>query len=163
MALLLVAGLLQVTIVSSIEVGSGHPDLVLVVLVSIALLRGPVLGATAGFWAGLVVDFAALAAIGLTSLLLTLVGYGAGRFGEMTSRSSAHAPLVAVAAATVAATLGSGLLHFMLGQTAPAGQLLVGVLLPALALNVLLVYPVHRLNRRLFARPAREAREAVLV
>ena len=135
----------------------------LVVLVSIALLRGPVLGATAGFWAGLVVDFAALAAIGLTSLLLTLVGYGAGRFGEMTSRSSAHAPLVAVAGATVAATLGSGLLHFMLGQTAPAGQLLGGVLLPALALNVLLAYPVHRLNRRLFARPGREAREAVLV
>lgn len=163
LALLLVAGLLQVTIVSSIEVGSGHADLVLVVLVSIALLRGPMLGSAAGFWAGLVVDFAALAAIGLTSILLTLVGYGAGRFGEMTSRSSAHAPLVAVAAATVAATLGSGLLHFMLGQTAPAGQLLVGVLLPALALNVLLVYPVHRLNRRLFARPAREAREAVLV
>jgi rod shape-determining protein MreD len=163
LVLLLVVGLLQVTIVSSIEVASGHADLVLVVLVSIALLRGPIIGASAGFWAGLVVDFAALAAVGLSSLLLTLVGYGAGRFGQAASKSSPHPPIVAVAVATVGATLGSGLLHFMLGQSAPAGELLGGVLLPALALNVLLAYPVHRLNRRLFAQPEREAREAVLV
>ena len=81
-ALLLLAGLLQVTIVSSVEVASGHADLVLVVVVSIALLRGAVFGAIAGFWAGLVVDVAALSTVGLSSLLLTLVGYGAGRFGE---------------------------------------------------------------------------------
>ena len=161
--LLLVVSLLQVTIMSSIEVADGHPDLALVTLVAIALLRGPLLGAIVGFWAGLVIDFATLDAIGLTSLLLTAAGYGAGRFGEATSRTSPHPPLIAVALATVAVVLGSGLLHFMLGQSVSAGELLGPVLLPTLALNLLLAHPVYRLTRRVFAERLRDRREAVLV
>ena len=160
---LLAAGLLQVTLVTSVEVADGHADLVLVALVAISLLRGPMLGAVAGFWAGLVVDFAALETVGLTSLLLTLVGYGAGRFGEVMSRTSPYPPLIAVAVATAAVVLGSGLLHFMLGQSVPAGELFGRVLLPTVALDVLIAYPVYRLGRRLFAAPAREPKEAVLV
>jgi rod shape-determining protein MreD len=161
--LLLLAGLLQATIVSSLEVGSGHPDLTLVLVVSIALLRGPLLGAVAGFWAGLVLDVAAFETLGLSSLLLTLVGYLAGRFGEATSKSSPHPPLVAVALATIGVALGSGLLHFMLGESVAASDLFGRVLLPTLALNLLLAYPVHRLNRQLFPSPERERREALLV
>ena len=161
--LLLLVGLLQVTIVSSFEVASGHADLVLVTVVAIALLRGAMLGALVGFWAGLVVDFAALDTLGLTSLLLTLAGYGAGRFGEATSRSSPHPPLIAVALATGGVVIASGLLHFMLGQSVPAGDLLGRVLLPELGLNLLLAYPVYRLCRRVFVVSEREPREAVLV
>ena len=49
---------------------------------------------SAGFVAGLIVDVATLGTLGLTSLLLTLAGYWAGRYGETTGRSRAHAPLV---------------------------------------------------------------------
>jgi rod shape-determining protein MreD len=161
--LLLVAGLLQVSIATPIEVASGHPDLLLVLVVLVGLLRGRVFGAVGGFWGGLVVDVAALQTLGLTSLLLTLVGYWAGRFGEVTSRSSPHPPLVAVALATIAYTIGSGLLHFMLGQGASAGVLLAQVLLPALALNLLLAYPLYRFALRLLPPAVRERREPALV
>jgi rod shape-determining protein MreD len=161
--LLLVAALLQVSIATPIEVASGHPDLLLVLVVVLGLVRGPILGSVAGFWGGLIVDVAALQTLGLTSLLLTFVGYGAGRFGDVTSRSSPHPPIVAVALATVAYTIAAGLLHFMLGQGASAGELLAQVMLPAVALNLLLAYPLYRLAVRVFPLSIRERREPVLV
>jgi rod shape-determining protein MreD len=78
--LLLFAALVQVSIASTIEVAEGHPNVLLVLVVTLALLRGPIFGACAGFWAGLVIDVASLGTLGLTSLLLTLAGHFAGRF-----------------------------------------------------------------------------------
>ncbi len=161
--LLLFAALVQVTVATPLEVASGHPDLVLVLVVAIALLRGPLLGAVSGFWAGLIVDIAALQTLGLSSLLLTPAGYWAGRFGEVTSRRSPHPPVVAVALVTAGVTIASGILHFMLGDTVPASHVLGRVLLPTVALNVLLAYPLYRLCRRIFAVEVPERREPVLV
>jgi rod shape-determining protein MreD len=148
--LLAFACVVQVSVLSAIEVADATPDLVLVLLVSIALLRGPLLGAAAGFWAGLVLDTASLETLGLTSLLLTVAGYWAGRFGDATTRTSSQPPLVAVALITIAVTLGGALVHFLLGETVSLSRVLVDVLLPALALNLLITIPVYRLARRLF-------------
>jgi rod shape-determining protein MreD len=157
-ALLVLAAIVQVSIASSIEVADGHPDFVLVLVVVTALVRGPLFGACIGFWAGLVVDVASLEALGLSSLLLTLAGYWAGRFGDATTRSSAHPPLVAVALATIGVAFGSAVLHFMLNDTVSASELFARVLLPTLALNLLLTYPLYRLARALFPEGPR-ARE----
>ena len=158
-ALLLFVALVQVSIASTVEVAEGHPNLVLVLVVALALLRGPILGACAGFWAGLILDVASLGTLGLTSLLLTLAGHFSGRFGEATSRSSAHPQLVAVALATVAVGLADGVLHFMLGSTLSASDFFVAVLLPTLALNMLLSYPIYALARRIFPVTPRVRRE----
>jgi rod shape-determining protein MreD len=160
--LLALAALVQVSIVEWIEVGEGHPQLVLVTLVAVALLRGPVFGAVSGFWVGLVLDTASFGTFGLTSLLLTIAGYWTGRFGELTTRASAHPLLIAVTLATVGVALGSAVLHFMLGLTVPASYLFLGVLLPTLALNMLLAYPVYGLCARIFPpRVPRIRREGV--
>ena len=158
-ALMVVAALVQVSLASTIEVAEGHPDVVLVLVIGIALLRGPLFGAVVGFWAGLVLDVASLETLGLTSLLLTLVGYFAGRLGDVTTKSSAHPSLVAVALGTIGFGLGSAVLHFMLGSTISAGEFFVGVLLPSLALNLLLAYPLYGLCRRIFQSEPRERRE----
>lgn len=148
--LLTLAALVQISIAEWIEVGEGHPDVVLVTLVAVALLRGPVFGAVSGFWVGLVLDTASFGTVGLTSLLLTVAGYWTGRFGELTTRASAHPLLIAVALGTVGVGLGSAVLHFMLGLTVPASYLFLGVLLPTLALNMLLAYPLYGLCTRIF-------------
>jgi rod shape-determining protein MreD len=83
----LIAAILQVTIFASIDVAGGAPDLLLVTLVAVALLRGPIAGACAGFFGGLVADIATLETLGLTSLVLTVVGYWIGRYGETTGRT----------------------------------------------------------------------------
>jgi rod shape-determining protein MreD len=157
--LLLLAALVQVSIASTVGVADGHPDVVLVLLMGIALLRGPLFGAVAGFWAGLALDVVSLETLGLTSLLLTLAGYFAGRLGDVTTKSSAHPSLVAVGLGTIGFAVGSAVVHFMLGSTISAGHFFVGVLLPTLALNLLLAYPIYGLCRRLFRAELPERRE----
>ncbi len=75
--LVFVAALLQVTLFSSLDVLGGTPDVLLLVLIGIALLRGSVVGAVAGFAGGLLLDVLTLDTLGVTSLLLALAGYGA--------------------------------------------------------------------------------------
>ena len=147
-ALLFVAAILQVSIFSQVHVLGGVPDVLLVMLVAVALLRGAVLGACGGFFAGLLVDTATLGKLGLTSLVLTVAGYWVGRYGETTGRDRAHAPFLSVAVVTVLYSFGLLLVHFVLGERAPAGPVAKG-LLPAIVLNLILSAPVYALVRRL--------------
>jgi rod shape-determining protein MreD len=146
--LLFVAAVAQVSIFSQVHVFGAVPDLLLVSLVAVALLRGSVVGAIGGFFAGLLVDTATLGTLGLTSLVLTLAGYWIGRYGETTGRDRAHAPFLSVAVVTVLYQLGLLVVHFVLGESAPAGAV-VRSLIPAIVLNLILTGPVYALARRL--------------
>ncbi len=148
--LLFLAAIAQVSIFSSVEILGGTPDILLVTLVTIALLRGSIVGAAAGFWGGLVLDTANLETLGLTSLLYTLAGYWIGRFGETTGRDRGHAPLLSVAVVTALYAVGALALHFMLGDPAPARVVLIDSLFSGIGLNLLLTLPVYALCRRLF-------------
>ena len=147
-ALLFVAAIVQVSILAQIHVLSGVPDVLLVTLVAVALLRGAIVGATGGFFAGLLIDTATLGQLGLTSLVLTVAGYWIGRYGETTGRDRAHAPFLSVAVVTILYSFGLLLVHFVLGEPAPASAMLVG-LSPAIVLNLILTAPVYALVRRL--------------
>ena len=149
------AAIVQITIVSSIGILGGSPDLVLVTLVAIALTQGAIFGAISGFWAGLLIDVGSLGTLGFTSLLLTLAGFWIGRYGETTGRDRAHAPLLSVGVVTVLYAAGAVVLHFMLGDPAPARAALVDALPASVALTLLLAFPVFSLVRRLFAQPER--------
>lgn len=153
-ALVFAAAILQVTIFSDIDILSGYPDVVLLTLVAIALLRGSIYGASAGFFAGLLVDTANLATLGVTSLLLTIAGYWIGRYGETTGRDRLHAPFVSVAVATVAVQLGALILHYLLGDDVSARRALLEALPPKVLLNLLLTLPIYALTRRLLALAA---------
>lgn len=146
--LLFVAAVAQVSIFSQIDVWGAAPDLLLVTLVAISLLRGSVAGAVGGFFAGLLVDTAALGTLGLTSLVLTLAGFWIGRYGETTGRDRAHAPYLSIAVVTVLYEVGLLVVHFVLGESAPA-EAVFRSLLPAVALNLVVTGPVYALVRRL--------------
>jgi rod shape-determining protein MreD len=153
--LLFVAAVAQVSIFSQLHVFGAVPDLLLVTLVAIALLRGSVVGAVGGFFAGLLVDTATLGTLGLTSLVLTLAGYWIGRYGETTGRDRAHAPFLSIAVVTVLYELGLLVVHFVLGETAPAGAV-VRSLVPAIVLNLILTAPLYALVRRLLRPRTRD-------
>jgi len=153
-----VAVLVQVSVLSAYTPLGGTADLVLVSLVSIALLRGSIFGATAGFGAGLLIDTANLGTLGFTSLLLTLAGFWTGRYGETTARDRFHAPYTSVAVITVLYSFGALALRFVLGDSAPAADVTSGV--PAtVLLNLVLTLPVYALVRRLL--PPRELADRV--
>jgi rod shape-determining protein MreD len=148
---LFVAALLQLSVLTDyppFRTGS----IVLVVLLSIALLRGSIFGALAGFGAGLLLDTATLGTLGVTSLLLTVAGFWIGRYGETTARDRFHAPYLSVAVVTVLFAFGQLVLQFMLGEPAPAGLVLHDLPL-GLLLNLVLTLPVYALVRRLFPPP----------
>lgn len=165
-AVVFVASMLQVVIVSTLVVGGGSPDLLLVVVVALGLLRGSSAGAVLGFVGGLVVDVVTLGTLGVTSLVLTLAGFWAGRYGETTGRDRRLAPVIAVAAITVAAAAFGYVLHYLLGEDVVARTVLLTTLVPALVANVILALPVHRLVRlvvgeEIRSEPARDVEVVV--
>jgi rod shape-determining protein MreD len=149
LAVVFVAALLQAVVVSSTFVFGSAPDLLLVVVVALGLVRGSVAGAVLGFVGGFVVDLVTLDTLGVTSLVLTLAGFWAGRYAETTGRGRALAPVLSVGVITVLAAIFALVLHYMLGEAVSAHQALITTLLPELLLNLLLAYPVFRLVRRL--------------
>jgi rod shape-determining protein MreD len=161
-AFLFLAVVLQLSIMANVEVLGGHPNLLLVAVVCVALLRGSVFGAIAGFSAGLLADTGVFGTLGFTALLLTLAGYWTGRYGETTGRDRAHAPVVSVAVLTVLYQVAALVLHFMLGEHAPAGVVLEA-LVPTIVLNLILTFPVYALARRLLRPREWVAREVRLL
>ena len=152
--LVVLVAIVQVSILAPISILGGTPDALLVVLVCLALLRGSIAGAVAGFAGGLLVDTATLGTLGITALLLTVAGYWAGRYGETTGRGRAHAVPLTVAVMTVLVALGGLGLHYMLGETVSAHRAIVTTLLPAIPLNLLLAWPLNRLCGALLGPPA---------
>ena len=101
-----VAAVLQASVFAGMSVLGAAPDILLVALVAVALVRGATTGAVAGFFGGLVIDIALLDTLGVTSLLLTLVGYWAGRYGETAPSGRRYAPYLAVGVMTVLFLVG---------------------------------------------------------
>ncbi|MBB5083739.1 rod shape-determining protein MreD [Nonomuraea endophytica] len=77
-----VAVLLQLILVNRLPLpGGGMPDLVLLAVVGVAMMRGPAMGAAIGFCSGLLVDVVPPTAhvAGEYAFVLTVVGFLAGR------------------------------------------------------------------------------------
>ena len=145
--LVFVAALLQATLFASLDVFGGTPDGLLLVLLAIALLRGAVTGAVAGFFGGLLLDVLTLDTLGLTALTLALAGYWTGRYGETTGRDRAHAPLLSIVVVTILVSLLGFGLHFLLGEDVSARRALGEAMLPGLGLNLLFGAPIFALCR----------------
>jgi rod shape-determining protein MreD len=147
--LLFTVVLVQISFASAYAPFGGNANLVLVVLIALALLRGSIFGAIAGFGTGLLLDTANLGILGFTSLLLTLAGFWIGRYGETTARDRFHAPLASVAVITVLYAFGSIALGFVLGEPVAASAAIDG--LPAtVLLNLVLAWPAYWFVRVLF-------------
>ena len=76
-------------------------------------------GAVFGFCLGLFIDVSLYQTLGVSSLVFTAVGYGAGRIRELRDPAHGLAPVAVGAAATAIAAIGFTLLQFLLGVQAP--------------------------------------------
>lgn len=157
--LVFLAAVIQVSIFSSVDVLGGTPDFLLVLLIAVALLRGSVTGAMLGFLAGIVADVATLSPLGTTSLLLTLVGYWVGRYGETTGRDRRRAPYLAVLLVTILYAIAAFLLHVVLGEPVSARGVFFEATPPELLWNLVLVVPLSWLVRKL-VRPSERSERA---
>jgi rod shape-determining protein MreD len=157
-AVAIVAIGLAVLFAASLSAGTtlfgGAPDLVCVVVVSLALLRGPELGALAGFGAGLALDALTWQPLGLAALVYCIVGYSAGSLGERLSDHAPLSPLIVVAIESLVARIGLAVLGFLLGSALSVQEGFSLGALPSAALDVLLAIPLYALLRRGLRAPA---------
>jgi rod shape-determining protein MreD len=145
--LIFVAAVFQVGAVAGSRLLGAEPDLLLVTVVVVALVAGSITGAVAGFAGGLLVDVMTLDTLGTTSIILTVAGYWAGRYGETTGRGRPYAAPLAAFAITLLATPANVALHFLLGQPVSAGAAFA-TLIPSAIVNALLAFGLNPLLRR---------------
>jgi rod shape-determining protein MreD len=147
----LVAAILELTAASQVSIFGVPVDLSPLIVASVGFLAGSVPGAVFGFCFGLFVDTALMQTLGVTSLVLTVVGYGAGRVRELRDPAHGLAPVAVGAAATAVAALSIALLQFLLGVEAPVNAQVVRQILMTIVLNTLLALPVYVICRRVLA------------
>jgi rod shape-determining protein MreD len=157
--------IVQIAAVSQITVLGVSADITPLVVMAVGLLFGSVTGAVMGFAVGLFVDVALLQTLGVSSLLLLSIGYGAGRYRELRDPAHGLVPLAAGAAATAVATVGFSLMQFLLGVDAPVSLLLIRQIVATIVVNTAIALPVYALVRRFLRRylpddPRRRRRRA---
>ena len=140
--------ILQIAAIAQITVFGVPADLSPALVCAAGLLGGSIAGATFGFGVGLFLDVALFQTMGVTSLVFTAVGYGAGRLRELRDPAHGLVPMAVAAVGTAVATVGFAVLQFMLGLDAPVSLLLVRQILITVVLNTLLALPVYALVRR---------------
>ncbi|RAJ34455.1 rod shape-determining protein MreD [Kitasatospora sp. SolWspMP-SS2h] len=139
--LLVLALVIQVSVLGRLQLPGATPDLLMLVVVGLALVYGPTSGCLVGFWAGLLADLAPPSdhAVGRYALVLCLVGYGAGLLRPEGGRQrSALSALGVVAVAAVLSTLLYATVGALVGDTAARHVGLTGLVFSALLYDVLL-------------------------
>lgn len=118
-------------------------DLLLLMVVSVAFLRGAKVGALTGFLAGLVQDLATGTFFGIDIFAKMVIGYGCGYFSRRLFKEQMMLPLMAVVAAT-GLQYGIWLIFsWLLGYSVPFWTHWRHLLLPMLVHNVVFALPVH--------------------
>ena len=163
--LVLLAVIIQVSGIQGASILGGTIDLTPLIVAAIAIYAGSVPGAVVGFVTGLLLDLMIGQTLGLTSLVLTALGYGVGRYRDLRDPSHGLLPIPVAAAATAGYLAAIAAVSFMLEIEASVSILVlreavitvllnVAVALPFFALvrrvmrPVLAVDPMHRMRRR---------------
>ena len=147
--LLFLAVVLQLSFLSQLGILGGHIDLVVLVVAAVSYYGGSIAGCATGFAAGFLLDLASGATMGVSSLVLTAVGYCVGRFREVRDPSHGLLPLAVGAAATGGFMVAFAAVSFMLDVGASVSPLVIRDAIVTTLLNVLLALPVFAGSRKL--------------
>jgi rod shape-determining protein MreD len=145
--------LLQLSFFSQVELFHVSPDVLPALVVCLALLGGSLTGAVCGFAIGLFVDCLLVEALGITSLVLLSVGYGAGLVRERFEIHGVLVPALLCMGLTLAAELGFAAIQLLLGIDAPVSTLIVRDMLLKSVYAFFLALPIY-LGVRRALRPA---------
>jgi len=138
----------QTAAVSQLPIAGANADLSPLLVMAVGLLCGSLAGGCFGFGVGLFVDVVSIQTLGVSSLVLLAVGYGAGRLREARDPEGTLVPLAVGAAATLCFGVGFAVMQFLLGAEAPFTWALVRQILATLVVNALIALPVYALVRR---------------
>ena len=127
-------------------------DLMLLLTVSFAFLRGAKQGAFMGFSVGLMQDLATGTYFGVNTLARTLMGLLFGQFSDRVFKEQFFLPVLASMAVTILNYFILALLMVLLGYRFNLESHVQQMLVPMLLYQLAFAYPVHYLTYRLDKR-----------
>lgn len=156
------AFLFQAAVVPHISFLGAKPDVILIIASLYGVSYGSPVGATAGFFGGLLTDLLAGTHVGVGLMSKTLVGFFAGLVKRAVFVENMLFPMIAIFIATwINEFIYVGFM-FLLGQTVPIKVVALNVILPSAAYNAILTPFVYAAVRRfMILRP--EATSAKIV
>jgi rod shape-determining protein MreD len=152
-ALLLLALVVQLAALGHGGVLGGHLDLIPLVVAAVAYYAGSISGCATGFAMGLLVDLAVGQTMGASSLVLTALGYGVGRYREVRDPSHSLLPVAVGAAATAGWVVAFAAVSFMLDIGATISPHVIATTLLTVLFGAVLALPVFVGTRKLL-RPS---------
>ena len=149
----LVAVVLEVSGIGAVRVLGATPDLVPLAVAGVAIYAGSVSGAAMGFGTGLLLDLVVGGTMGVSSLVLTAVGYAVGRYREVRDPAHGLMPIPVGAAATLGWGATFAAVSFMLDVGASVSPVIFREMLVTSAIGAVLAIPVFWACRKLL-RPS---------
>ena len=147
--LVLLAVIVQISGVQGASVLGGTIDVIPLFVAAVAIYAGSTSGAVTGFATGLLLDLAIGQTLGMSSLVLTAVGYAVGRYRDLRDPAHGLLPIPVAAAASVGYLTATAAVSFMLGIEASVSLLVLREAIITVLLNVALALPLFALVRRI--------------
>ena len=146
--LLLLVVVLQISGFSQMRILGGYIDLIPLVVGAVAIYAGSIAGSIVGFCTGLLVDLALGENLGATSLVLTALGYGVGRYRDLRDPAHGLLPIPVAAASTFGYLAALAAVSFMLDIGTSVSALVLRETIITVLLNVAFALPFFALVRR---------------
>src|SRR4051794_4788900 len=126
----------------------GTIDLIPLFVAAVAIYAGSISGAIVGFSTGILLDLAIGQTLGMSSLVLTALGYGVGRYRDLRDPAHGLLPIPVAAAATAGYLAAVAAVSFMLEIEATVSLLVLREAIIEVLLNVAIALPFFALVRR---------------
>lgn len=111
---IIICFVLQSSLYQFVSLARVMPNLLLILVVSNAYMRGRMTGMVLGFFSGLLIDILFGNVIGLYAMLMLLIGYLVGFAHKIYSRDDFTLPLIFIALADLAYQISYYVLEFLL-------------------------------------------------
>lgn len=152
----LIAAILQSTLLSHLAFYHAVPDLTLGILVFVSYVNGTMTGQLSGFCSGLLLDFISASPLGLNAFVRTIVGAAAGLLKGTFFLNAVFLPAILCAGATLLKAALLFVLRFLFAGAVPAYDPLSPALWVEMLFNALsapiLFGLLKRFNTLLMAR-----------
>lgn len=149
--LVVIAVILQTAFFSPLSILGAAPNVIGVVIVSLGLLGGGVVGAVCGFATGFLLDSLLLQTLGVSSLVLLSIGYLAGRYRESFEIADPWTPPLLAGGFTLLASAAFAALQLMLGVESAVSLLVLREIVVQSLLAIGLAFVIYPLIRRVLA------------
>lgn len=163
--LILFVYVLQVTVFSTLSLGGITPNLMIILTVLFALLRGDMAGLIVGFFCGLLNDVFWGDVLGFYAMTLMYIGFLAGKFNRIYYAEDIKLPVAIVSVSTLTYGIVCYIILFLMRGRLEFGYYFTKIILPEMLYTVvitILIYPFILLVGKKFNVKGRRRRRRVV-